>query len=196
MTDQKVEGLPAVSKEGSFVDTVKEIAADTIGKVTKRGRPAGSKNKVKAAPKGQEKDTGRRIDSQHTMDIPRPGDVGRPRRTPMGSGRNLYVSERDLDRIEAMNCEPYWGYDNNKGRMERMFSSGWRKYLNEQGQELRAKTGNETGYFLMIKDKDFQKEDRALRSQRVNVNISEDAQLGDDRYYPDGRKQAVSVDYV
>jgi len=130
------------------------------------------------------------------MDIPRPGDTHRPRRIPMGSGRNLYVSQRDLDRIDAMNCEPFWAYDNGKGRLERMEEAGWCKYLNEKGQEVRAATGNAAGYFLMVKDKQFLAEDRALMSNRVNANMSEDAKLGSQEYYPDDRNQAVSVDYA
>lgn len=188
MTDQtedKVEGLDAAGVE------------PTTEAPKKRGRKPGSKNKVKTAGKGQEEGTGRRIDSQHTMDIPRPGDTHRPRRVPMGSGRNLYVTERDLERIEAMNCEPFWAYDDGKGRLDRMAASGWAKYLNEKGQEVTSATGGGAAtYFLMIKDKEFQKEDRALRSKRVNANMSEDAKLGENEYYPDDRKQAVSVDYA
>lgn len=130
-----------------------------------------------------------------------PKGPSRPKRIPMGAGKNLDIDRRLLDE-ENYYYRFIMEKKDSPGRLAQSYQAGYEHVKDHNGNNITRPAGGGSVNYLMRLLKEYRMEDLEAKKQKVYNTLSKEAQLGDNEYAPtaDGRREGgrsakVRTDY-
>lgn len=117
-----------------------------------------------------------------TGDPRNPNSGKRPKRVPMGVGRNL---ELYTDGARDENFYYHWiaEHPDRGGRLEQAKQAGYEHVTNAEGNQITRRSGNGMMYYMRL-PMEYRQEDLALRRKRSEAQMAEQTRLGKNEYAP------------